>query len=36
MPDLNDLYLFVQVVDHGGYAAAGRALGGRWVCPSRG
>lgn len=27
MHDLNDLYYFVQVVDHGGYAAAGRALG---------
>lgn len=27
MQDLNDLYFFVQVVDHGGYAAAGRALG---------
>ena len=26
MQDLNDLYYFVQVVDHGGYAAAGRAL----------
>lgn len=25
--DLNDLYYFVQVVDHGGYAAASRALG---------
>ena len=25
MQDLNDLYYFVQVVDHGGYAAAGRA-----------
>jgi DNA-binding transcriptional LysR family regulator len=25
--DLNDLYYFVQVVDHGGYAAAGRAIG---------
>lgn len=25
--DLNDLYYFAQVVDHGGYAAAGRALG---------
>lgn len=24
--DLNDLYYFVQVVDHGGFAAAGRAL----------
>jgi DNA-binding transcriptional LysR family regulator len=27
MQDLNDLYCFVQVIDHGGYAAAGRALG---------
>ena len=27
MRDLNDLYYFVQVVDHGGFAAAGRALG---------
>jgi DNA-binding transcriptional LysR family regulator len=27
MRDLNDLYFFVQVVDHGGFAAAGRALG---------
>jgi DNA-binding transcriptional LysR family regulator len=27
MQDLNDLYYFVQVIDHGGYAAAGRALG---------
>jgi len=27
MPDLNDLYYFVQVVDHAGFAAAGRALG---------
>ncbi len=27
MQNLNDLYYFVQVVDHGGYAAAGRALG---------
>ena len=27
MRDLNDLYYFVQVVDHGGYAPAGRALG---------
>ena len=25
MQDLNDLYYFVQVVDHGGFAAAGRA-----------
>ena len=27
MQDLNDLYYFVQVVDHAGYAAASRALG---------
>lgn len=27
MQDLNDLYYFVQVVDHGSYAAAARALG---------
>ena len=27
MQDLNDLYYFVQVVEHGGYAAAGRATG---------
>jgi DNA-binding transcriptional LysR family regulator len=27
MYDLNDLYYFVQVVDHGGFAPAGRALG---------
>ena len=27
MQDLNDLYYFVCVVDHGGFAAAGRALG---------
>src|SRR5690348_10793012 len=27
MQDLNDLYYFVQVVDHDGFAAAGRALG---------
>lgn len=26
MQDLNDLYYFTQVVEHGGYAAAGRAL----------
>lgn len=26
MQDLNDLYYFVQVVEHGSYAAAGRAL----------
>ncbi|MEI4507535.1 LysR substrate-binding domain-containing protein [Sphingopyxis sp. CCNWLW253] len=27
MQDLNDLYLFVQAVEHGGFAAAARALG---------
>lgn len=27
MKDLNDLYYYVQVVDHGGFAPAGRALG---------
>ncbi|MCA9574422.1 MAG: LysR family transcriptional regulator [Myxococcales bacterium] len=27
MQDLNDLYFFAQVVDHGGFAPAGRALG---------
>jgi DNA-binding transcriptional LysR family regulator len=27
MRDLNDLYYFVRVVDHGGFAAAARALG---------
>lgn len=27
MQDLNDLYYFAQVVEHGGYARAGRALG---------
>lgn len=27
MQDLNDLYYFVQVVDHGGFAPAGRAIG---------
>ncbi len=27
MRDLNDLFYFAQVVDHGGFAAAGRALG---------
>ncbi|OHT21445.1 LysR substrate-binding domain-containing protein [Edaphosphingomonas haloaromaticamans] len=27
MQDLNDLYLFVQAVDHGGFASAARALG---------
>lgn len=27
MQDLNDLYFFVQIVEHGGFAAAARALG---------
>ena len=27
MQDLNDLYYFAAVVDHGGFAAAERALG---------
>lgn len=27
MQDLNDLYYFAQVVEHGGFAPAGRALG---------
>lgn len=27
MRDLNDLYYYVQVIDHGGFAPAGRALG---------
>ncbi|MBV6273786.1 LysR family transcriptional regulator [Alcaligenaceae bacterium CGII-47] len=27
MQDLNDLYYYVQVLDHGGFAPAGRALG---------
>lgn len=27
MQDLNDLYFYAQVVDHGGFAAAGRVLG---------
>lgn len=27
MQDLNDLYYFAQVVEHGGFASAGRALG---------
>jgi DNA-binding transcriptional LysR family regulator len=27
MQDLNDLYFFVQVVDHGGFVAAERAIG---------
>ena len=26
MQDLNDLYFFVQVVDHGGFAPAARGL----------
>ncbi|HNP52354.1 MAG TPA: LysR family transcriptional regulator, partial [Nitrosomonas nitrosa] len=26
MHDLNDLYYYVQVVDHGGFTSAGRAL----------
>ena len=26
MRDLNDLYYYAQVVDHGGFAPAGRAL----------
>ncbi len=26
MQDLNDLYYYVQAVDHGGFAPAGRAL----------
>ena len=26
MQDLNDLYFYVEIVNHGGYAAAGRAL----------
>ncbi|AZU04609.1 LysR family transcriptional regulator [Glycocaulis alkaliphilus] len=26
LPDLNELYLFAQVVEHGGFAAAGRAI----------
>ena len=26
LQDLNDLYYYVQVVDHGGFAPAGRAL----------
>ena len=29
MQDLNDLYFFVQVVDHGGFAPAARASGCR-------
>ena len=27
LPDLNELYYFAQVVEHGGFAPAGRALG---------
>ncbi len=27
MQDLNDLYYYAQVVEQGGFAAAGRALG---------
>ena len=27
MQDLNDLYYFAKVVEHGGFAPAGRALG---------
>ncbi|WP_197058975.1 LysR family transcriptional regulator [Paracoccus sanguinis] len=27
MHDLNDLYYFVQVIEHGGFSPAGRALG---------
>ena len=27
LPDLNDLYYYAQVVEHGGFAPAGRALG---------
>lgn len=27
IPDLNDLYFFAKVVEHGGFSAAGRALG---------
>jgi hypothetical protein len=27
MQDLNELLFFAEVVDHGGFAAAGRALG---------
>lgn len=27
MQDLNDLYMFARVVEHGGFAAAGRAIG---------
>jgi hypothetical protein len=31
MQDLNDLLYFAEVVDRGGFAAAGRA----WGCPNR-
>ncbi|NUO72708.1 MAG: LysR family transcriptional regulator, partial [Frateuria sp.] len=27
MKDLNDLFFYAQVVEHGGFAPAGRALG---------
>jgi DNA-binding transcriptional LysR family regulator len=27
MPDLNDMYLFAKVIEHGGYSAASRGLG---------
>ena len=27
LQDLNDLYFFAAVVEHGGFSAAGRALG---------
>lgn len=27
LPDLNELYYFAKVVEHGGFAPAGRALG---------
>lgn len=27
LPDLNDMYLFAKVIEHGGYSAASRALG---------
>jgi DNA-binding transcriptional LysR family regulator len=27
MQDLNDLYYYAQVVEHGGFAAAGRVIG---------
>jgi len=32
MLDLNDMYLFVKVIEHGGYSAASRALG---IAPSK-